>query len=156
MKELDVFKNYEVLQDKDEIFSYRLKLEQAKKELTEIIESLDAHLIRTMKNQNIESFIVKLGDNENKVFYANEKKEKINSPDTLKNMFFSGNDTERDLAKRCLSFSASAWKTAKVKELCDTLGLNQKDFIDTEYTDKIKVTVIPMNILNQKKKGVLS
>jgi hypothetical protein len=153
MMELKPFYDYELTENIDQLFEFRLKIEQAQKELKRIKELADQELIRRMKEQNIESFETQLSGMKNKIYYAEEKKEKITDPKRLEKMLFEGEDNEAELARRCLSFSASAWKPAKVRELADTLGIDRKELIETNYGQKIEVKILPIELL--EKKGVI-
>jgi hypothetical protein len=150
---LKPFYDYELCPDVNELFNHRLLIESAQAELREIKEKLDAELIRRMKEDNIKEFNTLLNGQQAKIYYAKNDKEKIINPERLYKYLTEGQPEEQALAARCLSYAASAWKVAKVKELCDTLGIEQKEIIQKTEGDKIEVKILPVEML--KNKGVL-
>jgi hypothetical protein len=140
MKELEPFKSYENLQKVEEVFTVRLRMEEARSKLKEMMAELDSFLIRLMKDQKIHSFEIPMGDSSAKVYYTKDEKETVINPKLLENMLFSDNPGDVALARRCISFSASQWKRFKqIRELCDTKGIDQTKVIKVTYPEKLEI-----------------
>ncbi len=146
-------KDFKDIKTKDEILSKKIFLEQVRTELKVIMQEMDSEIIDRMKEEGIEEFIVLIGGMKNKIYYTSKEKDTILKPKFLEDRFFNGNLTEKALLRRAISFSASAWSVPKVREFCDTIGLDSKEMIQTTYSDKLKLEVMPVEML--KRKGVI-
>ena len=151
LQELKPFLEYELAESNEALFVWRMRIEDARKELTEIKAKLDEELIRRMKEQNISSFEIALANGKNKITYGKKKTEKITDPLRLVKMLFSENEGERELSRKALSEGQSAWKIAQVRLIADTLGM--PELIKTTFEEEIKLQIIPVEML--EKKGVL-
>ena len=137
----------------DAAYFLRLGMEDMRSLLKNAIEELDKKMIELMKDRNIKS--IESGHEGRKavIFYGNEKAEKITKDGaaTLKKLLKpESSDPDKLMAFEALSGGVSVWKKAKVKEFADTLGKEQKDFIDVRYTDKLTVSYVPKYILEGK------
>ena len=147
LKEIKPFLDYELAETNEDLFVKRLLMEQARAELKKLIEQVDEELIRRMKEQGIKEFSMQTGGGEQKIYYAKKKTEKVIATIRLQEFLLDGEYDERQLARRSLSNNASAWKIAKVRELCDTLGIEQKEIIEIKVEDKLVVKAIPVEKL---------
>lgn len=151
MKELTPFRSFEIWDSKDDLYLARLRCQDARAELNEIISKIDAVLIEKMKSENIRSFETGPEEARQKIIYGQKKTEKLTNPGKLVKMLFSANEAERELSRNALSGGSSAWKIAQVRTLADTLGI--EDLIETTVEDKIEVKAIPVNLLKGADNG---
>jgi len=131
-----------------DVFTMRLRIEDAMKILKEYKKECDMYLIGRMKEEGKEFFKEKLANGMNIIKYGKVKKEKIVSTKRLIEMLNSEDEAERELATKAISGGQSAWKIAQVKVLADTLGID--DLIETKYEDKIEVKVIPIEQIEKR------
>jgi len=131
-----------------DVFTMRLRIEDAMKILREYKKECDEYLIDRMKEEKIESFEEHLASGKNIIKYGRVKNEKILSPKRLIDMLDDEDTAKRELVRRALAGGQSAWKMAQVRVLCDTLGI--KDLIETKYEDKIEVKVIPIEQIEKR------
>lgn len=138
MKELVPFLNYELAENLDNLFLARLRCQDAKTELNEIIEKIDGELMRRMKEQGITEFTTGMEGKRQRVYVSKDKKDTINVAEMKK---LIADDKMRDLALMALGNNQNAWKAAEVRTVQDTLG--RKDLIETEWFDTVKVKSMP-------------
>ena len=146
---------YEIedLDSTDAAFFLRLGMEDMRSLLKNAIATLDEKMIELMKEKNVTSIESGHAGRKAVIFYGNEKVEKITKDGAyaLKKLLKpESNDPDKLMAFDALSGGISVWKKAKVKEFADTLGKDQKDFINVRYTDKLTVSYVPKYILEGK------
>ena len=142
--------DFELQEKVEDVFGFRLMCEDAKAELKELIGKIDAHLIAQMKEKGISEFKMQLASGINKICYGKKKVEKVIGAEQLQKMLFSDNEAERELSRKALAGGASAWKTAQVKILADTLGLT--GLVETTWKEEIELKVIPVEMLEKQGK----
>ena len=146
MKELEPFRDYELSKTLDQLFEWRLKIQDAKTWLNKLQTELDVELIERMKAQNVEKFKVGIEDNQSEISFGKTAKHTINVKE-MKVALASEDDGTKNMAFAALGNNQSAWSSSKVREMQDTLG--RDDLCKTTFEDKIKVKVKPVDILKQ-------
>ena len=139
--------------DKQELYFVRLGIEALRSMLKDSLSAVDKHMAATMKEEGIKQFDAGVAGsfNEATVFLGQERTKKVKKPaaEKLTAMLKSDDIAHREMALRALSTSPSAWKFAKVVEMCDSLGYEVNDFCEVIWKDKIVTKYIPKFILNR-------
>jgi len=143
MEAIEAFCEYEDAKTVDDLYFQRLGIDGAIARLRQIKADLDAELILRMAEAGIKEFQYGEPGQGVKVKAFKESKKTIKDTKVLREMLWCDDEAKRDMARKALSESQSAWKTAQVRVLADTLGL---DLIETTWTDKIVVAVIPNSV----------
>lgn len=148
--ELQNYGDFEFIEDNHNLFTFRCKIEDAMAVLRNFKAKLDEQLILKMTEQDIAEFETGPEDNRTLVKRTKEKKDKLKDTKRLRKMLLTGTQPERELAERALAGGQSAWKIPKVREMADTLGVSQDEFVETTWTDKVIVKALPVDILAAK------
>lgn len=145
-KILEPYGGFELIDDLHELVNFRSLIEEARKKLMDLIRELDERLIMRMDEENVHEFQFGMEGSQSTIKKAKEAKHKIKDTGVLRKMLVSENPAERELANKALAGGQSAWKIPKVRELADTLGL---DLIETTFSDKVVIKVVPTDMLKQ-------
>ena len=151
MNALEVFRDYELAENLDELFAKLCLIQDAKAKLREIESEAKEEMMRRMKEEGVREFRTGPEGQQNLVRYGRKVTHKIKDTRRLIKMLWSANEAERDLSKEALAGGQSVWKIAQVRVLCDTLGID--DLIETQEKDELELKVVPIDQL--KAMGVI-
>lgn len=145
------YRRFEQIDGIENLFLWRLKIDDAMARLVQVKRDLDEELIRRMKDEGKSDFETMIAGKTSRVWYAPETKKKLKNTRVLINMLLSNKGNIKDLAFGALSNGQQVWKMSKVEILCDTLGIKREEMIEVEKGEKIKVESAPLDILEANK-----
>jgi len=146
------YHDFDAMDGLPDMINLRNRIDDATALLAKYKAELDEELIRRMKEQKRASFTMQLASGKSIITYKPKKKETITDAPRLEKMLFEGSKDERELAKKAIPMSPSSWKVAQVRVLCDSLGINQKELILKTFQDEIKLSLIPVEMLERQGK----
>jgi len=140
---VEVYNDYELTSGVEPLYEFRVAMLGAMARMREIMDALDQELMRRMKETKTISFEFGLEERRVKVWVGQKTTKRIKDTKPLVELLKQGHE----LAYKALSGGQSAWKTAQVETLADTLGL---DLIEITKEDKLEIKTVPLKVLENK------
>lgn len=146
-----VYEKIGMLETIDELYFLRLGVEDLRALLKKALDEID-HRIALRANEEGKTRFECGHEEQKAVIVVGQKREKKVTKDgaaELQKLLLDPDPIKRECVLTALPQSPSAWKPAKVIEVCDTLGLDAKKFVRVEFKDEVGVSYIPKYILQK-------
>ncbi len=147
-----VYEKIEAMETIDELYFLRLGVEDLRAQLKKALDEIDRRITDRAIAEGKTRF--ESGHDEQRaVIVVGQKREKKVTKDgaaKLQKLLLDPDPVKRECVLTALPQSPSAWKAAKVIEVCDTLGLDATQFVRIEWKDEVGVSYIPKYILERK------
>lgn len=150
----DIRGRVEEIEDLDELYMARLGIEGLRSLLNKALKELDERMFLFMKEKGKKEYESGPENRRVLIYAAQEKKDKVKKSisdlvNRLRKAVAASPDPAAEMIVNTLGTSPSAVKFSQVRTLCDTLGLDQNDYLEVEYKDRIALRYIPKYILER-------